>query len=125
MLAALPSRAAVGSQSADAQRELIMSTPGILDIVGSDEFRSELTSPEMQQRLPALLELLPEQDRSISKLNSVLRSAPFLAQASALTTALRSAQSSELLRSFGLEDAEAHAYGLRAFLDALLRLERE
>lgn len=124
MRAALPQRTG-GASLAEAQRELVLTTPSISELLNPETLRDALADERMQALLPELLEHLPEQDRSVERIPELLRSAPLRAQAAALTQALQSGQAADLIRSFELpESGSGSLYGLKAFLDALLELEK-
>lgn len=111
---------------AQAQREQVLSTPTITELLNPDTLKAALEDPRVQEQLPNLLQHLPDQDRSVDRISELLRSPPLRTQAASLTNALQSGQAAELIRSFELPDAPAHeVYGLRAFLEALRALERQ
>lgn len=133
MRAALPSH--TGAQPAapsgataalaEAQRELVLTTPSLVELLSPETLRTALSDERLQALLPALLQHLPEEDRSVERIQELLRSPPLRAQAAALTQALQSGQAAELIRSFELPASQSlGGYGLRAFLDALVELER-
>lgn len=108
-----------------AQRELMMTTPTVDDLLSVDRLRSALDDPRMQEAMTSLYQHLPEQDRSVAGLEQVLRSPPLRSQAATLSHALRqSAQPNELLRSFEFPST-SEGYGPKALLDALLKLQKQ
>lgn len=109
-----------------AQREMVATTPTVGDLLNIDNLRTTLADSHMQEAIADLFQHLPEQDRSLDAIEQVLRSPPLRTQAAALSQALQSEQVTELLRSFELPVPETQGgYGLRTFLDALLKLEKE
>lgn len=124
MRAALPSRGA--TSLADTQREMVLTTPSLGDLLNPEVLTDALADERLQALLPDLLQHLPEQERSVGQIPEILRSPPLRSQAASLSQALRSGQAEELIRSFELPvPSNMSAYGLRAFLDALLELERQ
>lgn len=106
-----------------------MTTPTITELFDPEIMESILTSPQLAEYLPRLRKLLPEGDQDNSdNLLDVIRCHPFRSQASALTNALASGGTREVLQSFQLpEDNEAGALGapgVQAFLRSLLALAR-
>ena len=103
-----------------------MTTPSLSDLLNPEALAESLADERLQALLPDLLQHLPEQDRSVSQISEILRSPPLRAQAAALSHALRSGQAAELIRSFEMPaPLNMSMYGLRAFLDALLEMEKQ
>lgn len=129
MMAAMPTRQGQQGQSQQAlvaaQREMMLTTPGVLELLSSEAMTVALADTRVQAALPSLLEHLPAQDRDVTDIAQLLRCPPLRSQAAALTSALQSGQAAELIRSFELPGDAASPYGLRAFLDALIRLQRD
>lgn len=110
----------------EAQREVFLTTPTVLDLLNPDSMKSVLENPRVQAELPSLLEHLPEQDRSVDRIEEILRSPPLRAQLAALTHALQSGEATELIRSFDLPDPPRPGlFGLQTFIEALKELERQ
>lgn len=108
-----------------AQREAVLTTPTISELLNPDTLKSVLEDPRIQAQLPSLLEHLPEQDRSVDRIPEILRSPPLRSQAAALSNALQSGQASELIRSFELPNMPGEMYGLLAFIIALKAFEAQ
>ncbi|CAN8075889.1 unnamed protein product [Agarophyton chilense] len=109
-------------------REQVSKTPTLVDLLDMEILRPVLQDPAFQDKIPSLLEKLPEQDRSVDKLADVLRAPSLKTQASALSNALHSGHANEILSSFGLPTSsgqELHHYGLKQFLDALVKYQRD
>lgn len=118
-------RAMTGASSTGSQPV----TPTIGELLHPDLLTPAFESEAMADALPALLELLPEQDREdLNALTDVLRSPGLRAQAGALTNALASGGVQDLLASFGLpsDDPSAAtavgAAGVQVFLRVLKSL---
>ncbi|KAI0567474.1 Proteasomal ubiquitin receptor Rpn13/ADRM1 [Gracilaria domingensis] len=110
------------------RREEVLKTPTLLDLLNMDILQPALQSSSFQEKIPALLAKLPEQDRSIDKLADVLRSPSLRGQAAALSNALHSGHANEILSSFGLpvsSGQQIYRYGLKQFLDALVKYEKD
>lgn len=115
-----------GSQ--EAQREVMLRTPALPDLLSMELLQPILEKPRVQEMLPSLLEHLPEQDRSMEGLIASLRSPPVRSQAVTIYRALLSSGARDLLHSFGLDDGEnrlAPIFGPQAFLDSLSKLQKD
>lgn len=110
------------------RREEILKTPNLLEVLNAEALQPIMQDPKFQEKLPSLLEHLPEQDRSAEKLIEVLRSPSLRAQVMALSNAFHSGHANELLHSFGLassSEQQAYQYGLKQFYDALVKYQRD
>lgn len=111
---------------AQAQRELILTTPSLVDLLNYDNLRPALADPDFQEAVKELFVHIPEFDRSLDGVEQVLRSPQLRSQASSLSQAFQSGQASDMLRMFGLPTPESgDGYAMRAFLDALLVLQQQ
>lgn len=110
------------------RREEILKTPNLLDVLNVDALQPIIQDPKFQEKLPSLLEHLPEQDRSAENLIQVLRSPSLRGQVMALSNALHSGHANEILSSFGLpssSEQQVYQYGLKQFYDALMKYQRD
>eukprot|EP00177_Eucheuma_denticulatum_P008457 GFKZ01015379.1.p1 GENE.GFKZ01015379.1~~GFKZ01015379.1.p1 ORF type:complete len:162 (-),score=25.44 GFKZ01015379.1:1282-1767(-) len=111
---------------AHAQRELVLTTPTLVDLLNFDNLRPALDDPAFQDALKELFVHIPEFDRSLDGVEQVLRSPQLRSEASSLSQAFQTGQASDMLRMFGLPTPESgDGYAMRAFLDALLMLQQE
>lgn len=105
-----------------------MITPLLTELLDPEIIEPVLRSPHLESFLPRLRQLLPQDDQDDpAALYNVIRSHPLRAQASALTNALASGSTRELLHSFSMPpDSGAGSVGVagvQAFLRSLLALE--
>lgn len=113
------------------QREILHTTPTPMDLLNMDDLKPILEDARVQQGLGKVMELAPPDDRGAEHIDAVLRSPALRAQAATLSAALNTEQAGELLRSFGFHEeapggsSSSSPFGVRAFLDALLRIQRE
>jgi hypothetical protein len=124
-------RAMAGMTDSGGNSSLARVTPSLTDLLHPAVIGDALHHPSMAPFLANLLTLLPEQDRNDpSNLEQVLNCAPLRAQAAALTNALASGSTGELLDSFSIPQdssiatAGIGAAGVQSFLQALRNMSR-
>jgi UCH-binding domain len=124
-------RAIAGMTNSGGSSSLAGVTPSLADLLHPAVIGDALHHPSMAPFLANLLKLLPEQDRDdASNLEQVLNCPPLRAQAAALTTALASGSTGDLLASFSIpqdsttDSGGIGAAGVQSFLQALRNLSR-
>lgn len=93
-------------------------------MMSMEYLQDALQDSKVQEKLSSLLQFLPENDQSIEGLHSILRSHELETQLSGLSQALTSTQAQDLLKSFDLLDTDSAPFGLKALVEALLRIQK-